>query len=264
MGLDIYFYTIKDKDKYRKYQAAARKYDAISDEMHKKYKEPYEAACKKWNEWYEAETEKEAAASNNNQAYNINFDEAPRAELTDFMTNVESLEYNNAVLAYHDLQKDLRIDYNDNIEELYMRKKNWMSKFVETRHPELLTHETEDYGKVLENGQALLSRADIEELVRRMRKVTENFREYHDICPDDWGENGWRSEGEMKWIEEWKPTDEMANTAEQLLPGMSRFFYGSTEYDYYYFEGIKYYVDKFQAWLDEHEYSDCLLYEESW
>ena len=48
MGLDIYFYTIKDKDKYRKYQAARRKYDALYDEMYKKYKEPYDAACKKW------------------------------------------------------------------------------------------------------------------------------------------------------------------------------------------------------------------------
>lgn len=260
MGLDIYFYTIKDKDKYRKYQAAARKYDELHDELYNKYKEPYEAACKKWYDLYDAEVEKEAADQN----YEMNIDNAPRAELVDFMTNVEALEFNTATTTYHDLQKDLRIDYNDNIEELYMRKKNWMCKFVETRHPELLTHETKDYGKVLENGQALLSRADIEELVRRMRKVTENFKEYHDICPDDWGENGWRPEGEMQWIEEWKPTDEMANTAEQLLPCMSRFFYGSTAYDYYYFEGVKAYIDRFQKWLDEHEYSDCLLYEESW
>lgn len=264
MGLDIYFYTIKDKDKYHKYQAARRKYEDIYEELFRKYKEPYEAACKAWHEWYEAENEKVIAACDNNQHYDINFNEAPRAELTDFMTNVELLEFNAASSEYNALKADLHIDYESNIEELYMRKKNWMCKYVETRHPELLTRETKDYGKVLEHGEALLTREDIEELVRRMRKVTEHFKEYHDVCPDDWGENGFRSEDEMSWIEEWKPTVEMENTAEQLLPGMSRFFYGNTEYDYYYFEGVKYYIDEFQKWLDEHENSDCLLYEESW
>ena len=42
MGLDIYFYTIKDKAKYNRYRAAAKKYDTISDAMHAKYKESLE------------------------------------------------------------------------------------------------------------------------------------------------------------------------------------------------------------------------------
>ena len=264
MGLDIYFYTIKDKDKYRMYQAACRKYDALYDIMHEKYKEPYEVACRKWNEWYEAETTKDITARNNNQTYTINFDEAPKAELTEFMTSIEALEFTTARSEYNNLKEDLHIDYEDNIEELYMRKKNWMCKFVEMRHPELLTHDTE-YGKVLENGQALLTRADIEELLRRMRKVTENFKEYGEVTgKPEADDKGWRTKEAIDWIEEWKPTEEQARVASDLLPCMSRFFYGSTEFDYHYFNGIKSYIDVFQKWLDEHDYSDCLLYEESW
>lgn len=264
MGLDIYFYTIKDKAKYNRYRAAAKKYDTISDAMHAKYKEPYEAACKKWNEWYEAETTKDIEARNNDKEYKIDFDLAPRAELTDFMTAVEANEYSFAKSEYETLQEELGIKYEGDIDELYMRKKNWMCKYVETRHPELLTRASE-YGMILEDGQALLSRADIEELLRRMRVVVENFKDYVESTGKvEADEKGWRTQEAIDWIEAWKPTDEMVETATKWLPGMSRFFYGSTEYDYHYFDGIRWYIDKFQKWLDEHEFTDCLLYEESW
>lgn len=77
------------------------------------------------------------------------------------------------------------------------------------------------------------------------------------ILPNDWEIIMNNEHGEA--------TNELKNICDKNLPTMSRFFFGSTTYDYYYFNSIvNIYLPLFQNLLSNWVPGDRILYRESW
>ena len=89
------------------------------------------------------------------------------------------------------------------------------------------------YGKILKNGEAILNKNDIKNLVKRMTNIKK-------LLPNDW---------ETKMYNEYvKATNELKDLCDKNLPTMARFFFGSTTYDYCYFNSV---INIFLPWLKE-------------
>ena len=267
MGLDIYFYKVKNKETCDNYLSIKKEYDKVYDKFETKYKEQLTAAWKKWENWYNGENERISALpeDSNEAEYNYLKDE-PSYDISNFMDEVEKLEWTTIQTKYNIAKGEMHIDYQEDIDELYMRKENWMVHFVQERHPERLIHDTE-FGSVLDGSCAVLDKDDIKELIHRMDKVlgnTEKLQSYEDATGKQETNGIFRTEEAMDWYEKWKPTEKMVEMAEIYLPTMSRFFFGSTDYDYWYFQALQTYRERFQKWLDESEPDEVLYYEESW
>lgn len=270
MGLDIYFYKAKNKEICETYLSTKKEYDLFYNKLQKKYKEQLEASWKKWENWYNAENKRIEAlpenASDNEREYNRKSE--PHYDITDFMTDeIEITEWQALSTKYNLARSEMHIDYGEDIDELYMRKQNWMVHFVQERHPERLVHDKE-YGNILDGAAAVLDRVDIKELIHRMNKIlgnSEKLKNYEETTGKSESEDGmFRTSEAMDWYENWKAPEEMIELAEIYLPTMSRFFFGSTNYDWYYFDSLRTYRDRFKKWLDESEPNEVLFYEESW
>ena len=122
-----------------------------------------------------------------------------------------------------------------------------------------------DFGDILEYGNAILDKSDIQELLDRMSKILTSWTSYDKATGKPGTDNkGWRTEEAREWISNWKPTDSMVEEATKLLPTMGRFFFGNTEYNYYYFESLDYYYKKFKEVYDSMTDDEVLYYNESW
>jgi hypothetical protein len=56
-----------------------------------------------------------------------------------------------------------------------------------------------------------------------------------------------------------------SSVADELLPTQSGFFFGSTEYDEWYYKGLEYTVETFEALMATPEYEDWSFhYQSSW
>jgi hypothetical protein len=75
---------------------------------------------------------------------------------------------------------------------------------------------------------------------------------------------GWRTKEACEWISKWKPADSLVEEAKKLLPTVSRFFFGNTEYNYYYFESLDRYYKNFKEVYDSMADDEVLYYNESW
>lgn len=270
MGLDIYFYKVKNKEICEAYLSAKKEYDHFYKQLEEKYRNELNTAWKKWEDWFNAENERIEALSENasedEREYNRKTE--PRYDISDFITDeIEKTEWQSLNTKYNLARSEMHIEYGEDIDELYMRKQNWMVHFVQERHPERLVHDKE-YGNILDGAAAVLDRIDIKELVHRMNKIlgnSEKFKNYEESTGKSESEDGmFRTADAMEWYENWKAPEEMVELAEIYLPTMSRFFFGSTDYDWYYFDSLRTYRDRFKKWLDESESDEVLFYEESW
>lgn len=270
MGLDIYFYKAKNKEICETYLSTKKEYNRFYKQLEEKYRNELNTAWKKWEDWFNAENKRIEAlpenASEDEREYNSKTE--PHYDISDFITNeIEKTEWQALSTKYNLARSEMHIDYGEDIDELYMRKQNWMVHFVQERHPERLVHDKE-YGNILESSAAVLDRIDIKELIHRMNKIlgnSEKLKNYEETTGKPESEDGmFRTSEAMDWYENWKAPEEMVELAEIYLPTMSRFFFGSTDYDWYYFNSLRTYRDKFKKWLDESELDEVLFYEESW
>lgn len=260
MGLDIWFWKVKHKQVLSRYINLEKKLSDLDDEYYKKYETPLKAASEKWNKWYNEECDKQDEDSN----YEFNYNAEPKYELTDFCTKEEADEYNALKKERDYLGSTLCLKYEDRIETLDMRKQNWMVAFVQSRHPELLKHD-DNFGYILEQGNAILDKSDIQELIDRMLKILSGWTSYDKATGKPGADNdGWRTEEACEWISNWKPSDSLVEEAKKLLPTMSRFFFGNTEYNYYYFESLDRYYKNFKEVYDSMADDEVLYYNESW
>ena len=270
MGLDIYFYRCKDKKTGEEYCSIKKEYDTVCQKYEEKYHKELSEAWNKWEAWFNAENERihnlpaDAPASEKN--YNENTE--PHYDISDFMTDeLEKSEWKTIKTKYDLAYNETHIDSDKDIDELYMRKQNWMVHFVQERHPECMIHDKE-YGDILDCGIVLLDKEDINELIYRMNKIlgdSEKLKNYEESTGKKESEDGvCMTDDAICWYKNWKAPEEMVELAEIYLPTMSRFFFGSTEYGYSYFNALKVYRDRFQKWLNESEPDEVLFYRESW
>lgn len=260
MGLDIWFWKVKHKQVLSRYINLSEKLSDLDDEYSKKYEAPLKVASEKWNKWYDEECDKQDKDSD----YEFNYNAEPKYELTDFCTKEEADKYNALRKECEYLDSTLCLKYEDRIETLDMRKQNWMVAFVQSRHPEFLKHDDE-FGDILEQGNAILDKSDIQELLDRMSKILSAWTSYDKATGKSGADDkGWRTEEAREWISKWKPTDTLVEVAKKLLPTMSRFCFGNTEYDYYYFENLDCYYKNFKDVYDSMDDDEVLYYNESW
>lgn len=270
MGLDIYFYKVKNKEICETYLSTKKEYDRFYNRLEEKYRNELKAAYKKWEDWFNAENERINALPENASEDEREYDRKtePCYDVSDFITDeIEKTEWQALSTKYNLARSEMHIDYGEDIDELYMRKQNWMVHFVQERHPERLVHD-KDYGDILESAAAVLDRIDIKELIHRMNKIlgnSEKLKNYEETTGRPESIDGmFRTIDAVEWYEHWKAPETMVELAEIYLPTMSRFFFGSTEYDWYYFDSLRLYRDRFKKWLDESEPDEVLFYEESW
>lgn len=147
MGLDIYFYKLTNVKQYNSYTKIRDARDKKMSMVEKKYHTEYEQYNKLYNNWY-----RNYIKSNNNTPHD--FTSAPK---TDFISFKDSFEMDN--LEY-EVDERRKLFSCREVEDLYMRKENWMVAFVQRRHPECLIHD-KSYGKILKNGEAILNKNDI-------------------------------------------------------------------------------------------------------
>lgn len=253
MGLDIYFHRAKNKEAYLKYSKSIDIFGEFEDRYYKAHKEVFDKDWAVWEQWHDKLVESD-----------LDWDEfiesnpEPHYDQWDYLTEEEAEEkkkLNDITEKY----KDESGFENDEIENLYMRKKNWMVKYVETRHPELLV-EDEKFGMVLKDCEAVLDIADIAELVGRMDLILSNWK---DFLGEESDEHGFYTEEYKNHFQ--KLIDEHKDLAEKLLPTCSRFFFGDTTYDWYYYISMRYYRDEFKKELELMEKDGhVLVYRESW
>lgn len=260
MGLDIDFFKVKSRKDAEHYLRVLDEYDDFSSLINSKYKQQQQAVYAKHNEWYDKEIAKQEADEN----YEIAWDNAPDTDVTAYASKEDIEQMQKLREMYQDIKKSLGVEYDKEIKDLYMRKKNWMVYFVQSRHHERLEH-NDDYGEILKGSTAVLDKNDIHQLVKKMRKVLKGFKDYEEVTgKKTYKEDGWISSDANDWISAWQATDEQVQTAQEELPTMSRFFFGSTDYDYWYFSGIKYYLSKFEELLKTMTDDEALVYVESW
>lgn len=253
MGLDIYFHRIKNKEAYLKYSKSVDDFGKFEERYHEVHKTEIERDFAVWDRWHDAycrtDLDYDAFVKHNPE---------PHFELWDYLTEEEAEEKKKL----NDITTKYREESGyeqDEIDNLYMRKKNWMVKYVETRHPELLVKD-EEYGMILKDPEVVLDIDDITELVRRMDLILSNWR---DFLGKDTAENGSYSEDYKNYFQ--KLIDEHKELAEKFLPTCSRFFFGDTTYDWYYYTSMRYYRDEFKKELELMEKDGhVLVYRESW
>lgn len=109
--------------------------------------------------------------------------------------------------------------------------------------------------------EAYVTRTKLKELREVCKKVLESTP-----LIDGKVKNGWQ----MNEFGSWTPIIEngkvMVSTevAQQLLPPQSGFFFGGTDFDQYYYEDVKYTLEKLDEILAEPEDGASFYYESSW
>lgn len=81
---------------------------------------------------------------------------------------------------------------------------------------------------------------------------------------DDCGEYNIGREQLRELIELCKQVLDNRELAKELLPSQSGFFFGSTEYDDYYYDDLQRTIDQLEPWLDESRKQWDLYYHSSW
>lgn len=236
MGLDIYFYKLTNVNQYNSYSKIRDAHDKKRRMVEKKYYTEYKQYDILYKRWY-------GDYIISNKMYPNDFSSAPKP---DFISFKDSFEMDN--LNCEAEKRQGLINYRE-LQDLYMRKENWMVSFVQQRHPERLIYD-KTYGKILKNGEAILNKNDIKNLVKRMTNIKK-------LLPNDW---------ENKMYNEYvKATNELKDLCDKNLPTMARFFFGSTTYDYCYFNSvINVFLPLFQNLLNNWVPGDKILYRKSW
>lgn len=260
MGLDIWFWKVKHKQVLSHFINLEKKLSDLDDEYYTKYEAPLKDASEKWNKWYNEECDKQ----DKDPDYEFNYNAEPKYDVTDFCTKEEADKYKALKKERDYLETTLCLKYEDRLETLDMRKQNWMVVFVQHRHPEFLTHD-DDFGDILDQGNAILDKSDIQELIDRMSKILTGWTSYDKATGKPGADsNGWRTEEAREWISKWKPSKSLIKEAKKLLPTISRFFFGNTDYNYYYFESLERYYENFKDVYDSMADDEVLYYNESW
>lgn len=169
MGLDIYFYRLKDKKTYDNFVQIRKRFFGFEEVLDKKYyKKQKQENCKKAEEWYKLEQQKLIDGAIDY----IDYSKSPYLDISTFYNKEEKEKFDQFKKEFWDVETELGL----NDEYIYARKQNWMCAFVENRHPECLV-EDKEFGKILEDRECILDRSDIEELVSRMDKVLKSKTE---------------------------------------------------------------------------------------
>ena len=228
MGLDINFYKIKDLNYFQKSRKAREIETAFADNLEKKYKKEYAAYSERWGKWW------------GNHGPN---DPEP---VIDFLTPEEDLILHNNMTRTEYFETKCGIDTMKDIDELYMRKQNWMVQFVNNIHPE---YKNTPDGEIPNCEYVALSKDDINDLISRMKKITES--------------TGWDFSKEIKWSRQ--PPKKSLQLAKELLATVSGFFYGDTDYSANYFTSLYEYMNRFTIFLQEDWADDeYLIYCANW
>ena len=165
MGLDIYFYKLTNVNHYNSYSKIRDAHDKKRRMVEKKYYTEYKQYDILYKRWY-------GDYIISNKMYPNDFSSAPKR---DFISFKDSFEMDN--LNCEAEKRQGLINYSE-LQDLYMRKENWMVSFVQQRHPERLIYD-KTYGKILKNGEAILNKNDIKNLVKRMTNIKK-------LLPNDW------------------------------------------------------------------------------
>lgn len=266
MGLDIYLYKLKSQKAFDKYFQMRLKYDELWEAFENKYNDELTHHDEVFSFWY-------------SRMQDINQDDAPelykksmaKMPKMTFATKEELKELHHYESYRKYRLKALGVKHESDTNSLiYMRKRNWMVRYVESRHPECL-HNYGDYGKVIQLGACILNRDDIQELVNRMETILKDWVSYE----EQFNKDGWTRDPQNRdmwyktqdfeeYCRTWKGSYKLLKNARELLPTLSRFFFGSTEYNYEYFEGLSKYLEEFRKLLITMKPKDKILYEESW
>lgn len=266
MGLDIYYYRVKNKEIAETFIKYAKDYDTAYDKYYHKYESEIKVASKKWNEWYNSECDRIETYTKehpDDEPPNFDYSNEPKYDITDFMDNLEKADWQLITTKYNSVKSD--INYDDDYEDLYMRKENWMVNFVQKIHPECLV-EDKEFGKIIKQGMVVLTKDDVKELIKRMDTILyKKIKTYTESTGKPESNDGIFCTDEfINWKNRWTPKRHMLTLAKELLPTMGRFFFGSLDYNYNYFSSLEYYRDKFKKWLKIRNNKEVLLYNESW
>ena len=141
-------------------------------------------------------------------------------------------------------KKDLKKDYWDfDKEEIYWRKANMVHKFFCDNGEEI--EEQVIYKISKENLQELLDKCNevLKKVILKEGKI-QNGSTYNSKT------------GQWEPILEEGKYIENAEEIAEILPTMNGFFFGSTEYDEYYLEDIKYTKEKIENILDTIDFNE--------
>lgn len=128
---------------------------------------------------------------------------------------------------YNELKKKYEDNKGVDIEDLYMRKENWFLAYIHSRH---------DFGEDCYHCE--ITKDDVIELISRMEKI-------------------------LKAVKSSK--EEGDKLAAELLPTQSGFFFGSTDYDNYYYDALQHYLERYKDYLNIIDWdNEYIEYTESW
>lgn len=268
MGLYIYFYRVSSKEKAEEFLDASKQYDIAYNAYGEKYREPLDKASKKWNKWYNEQCK--IMEEKNEQGINYDFDRTnePNYDIKDFMNPIDLSDWEYVENRYESLKKEIGFTYEGQYQPLYMRKKNWMLQYVYNSFPERLHTESGYDNKILEDGLAILTLQHVNDIIDRMEKIMAagEFKTFAETFnKPETNDEGWYIPEAVDWHNNWTATQDQNEAAAKYLPTRPGFFFGNLHYDYWYFDSIKTYLERFKKWRNEDRMPcEVLLYEESW
>lgn len=152
--------------------------------------------------------------------------------------------------------------------DMYLTRKTYIGAKYEHRNVEVKALDITINGKPVKIDVTKLS--NIEEDILYWRKANEIHSWFVENCQDgndDCREYDVSIDDLKTLLHLCKQIQDDHSKAKELLPTQSGFFFGSTDYDEYYFENIDDTITKLEEIISEHEDNPCVVtysYSSSW
>lgn len=228
MGLDIYFYKVKDRKSWQDYVMAVTAYDKFTDSLWKKYKAKAEAAYNKWNDWHENLINKLENKEITDIEFSIEIEKSPYDyKVTDF-ASPEEYETYSLLEAECDMAE--KTCQKTELANLYMRKQYWFIQYCYNKFQNYLIFNDDYKAMVLDNENhyydMILMKNDISYIIDKLTDIVNKsstgeidrtyfdsvfliYQEYVHFARPDWN---YKYDTIKYYLDEFKKTyDEMSD-----------------------------------------------------
>lgn len=264
MGLDVYFYKIKNKSTWKKYKEASKEYNDYSDFLWKKYDKETTEAYKKYRKWIDDLGERLDANKITPEQYDKEVKESKYTyKLTDFVTSDEKLKYN---LLESECDKAKNDCWYNEIDSLYMRKQYWFIQHCYHKFRNYLIDEERFNGKILSDDHyydMVLTKKDIKDIIEKLEQLIN--------CPEDKKAIADKKYVDLKDLLNDKPVEKTYKVKyinseyfDSIFPVYTKYVHSARPNWNYQYDTIEYYLKEFNNVYNQMDDENLIWISESW
>jgi len=266
MGLDVYFYKIKNRSTWKTYKNTSKEYDDYSDFLWTKYDKETTKAYNKYRKWYDNLEERYDSKKITAEQFDKEVNESKYTyQLTDFVSSDEKLKYN---LLKSENDKAKNDCWNIELEGLYMRKQYWFIQYCYNKFRNYMTDNERFDGKILSDDHyydVTLTKEDIKDIIGKLEQLVN--------CPEDK-----KIIADEKYVDLKELLSGNANNAEKthkvkyidseyfnsIFPIYNEFVHSARPNWNYQYDTIEFYLNKFTDVYNQMDDENLIFVSESW